>query len=174
MPSKTDILGLGLPGDNNFQPTSSFVSLALLGSEIVVSVTLLGYGGKHVTCCLQEYNYSLTFHPLISSTSSRAVELESVTWDSSRLESVILRLETWLETWAFGLETWLVTWRLELGLDSRLAANDLDHKSDSQVTRKTKSLYNLSFDISIKYNFSISCSILVFFFILILVFAKEI
>ena len=63
----------------------------------------------------------------------RAVGLESVTWDSSRLESVILRLETWLETWAFGLETWLVTWRLGLGLDSRLAANDLDHKSESQV-----------------------------------------
>ena len=63
---------------------------------------------------------------------SRAVGLESVTWDSSRLESVILRLETWLKTWAFGLETWLVTWRLGLGLDSRLAANDLDHKSKSQ------------------------------------------
>ena len=47
-----------------------------------------------------------------------------------------------------------MTWRLGLGLDSRLAANDLDHKSKSQVARKTKSLYNLSFDISIKYNFS--------------------
>ena len=86
-----------------------------------------------------------------------------MTWDSSRLESVILRLETWLETWAFGLETWLVTWRLGLGLDSRLAANDLDHKSESQAARETKWLYNLSFDISIKYNFSISCSIHWFF-----------
>ena len=31
-----DILGLGLPNDNNFQPITSFVSLALLGKEIVV------------------------------------------------------------------------------------------------------------------------------------------
>ena len=85
---------------------------------------------------------------------TRAVGLELVTWDSSQLESVILRLETWLETWAFGLETWLVTWRLGLGLDSRLAANDLDHKSESQVARKTESLYNFSFDILIKYNAS--------------------
>ena len=53
MPSNTDVLGLGLPSDNNFQPITSFVSLALLGNEeIVVGVTLLGYGGKHVTCCL--------------------------------------------------------------------------------------------------------------------------
>ena len=50
-----DVLGLGLPSDNNFQPISSFVSLALLSNEIVVGVTLLGYGGKYVTCCLREY-----------------------------------------------------------------------------------------------------------------------
>ena len=37
-----------------------------------------------------------------------------------------------------------MTWRLGFGLDSRLAANDLDHKSESQVARKTKSLYSLS------------------------------
>ena len=37
-----------------------------------------------------------------------------------------------------------MTWRLGFELDSRLAANDLDHKSESQVARKTKSLYNLS------------------------------
>ena len=42
-----------------------------------------------------------------------------------RLESVILRLETWLETWAPGLEILLVTWRLELELDWRIAANDV-------------------------------------------------
>ena len=29
-PSNRDILGLGLPSDNNFQPITSFVSLALL------------------------------------------------------------------------------------------------------------------------------------------------
>ena len=109
-------------------------------------------------CHLRSKIFSILESPYI-----RAVGLESVTWDSSQLESVNLRLETWLETWAFGLETWLVTWRLGLGLDSRLAANDLDHKSESQVARKTKSLYNLSFDISIKYNFSISCSIQWFF-----------
>ena len=53
-PSNTNVLGLGLPSDNNFQPTTSFVSQALLGNEIVGGVTLLGYGGKHVTCCLWE------------------------------------------------------------------------------------------------------------------------
>ena len=45
-----------------------------------------------------------------------------------------------------------MTWRLGLGLDSRRAVNDLDHKSESQVARKTESLYNLSFDILIQYN----------------------
>ena len=47
-----DVVGLGLPSDNNFQPITSFVSIAMLGNEIVVGVTFLGYGGKHVTCCL--------------------------------------------------------------------------------------------------------------------------
>ena len=56
-----------------------------------------------------------------------------------------------------------MTWRLRLGLGLRLAANDLDHKSESQVAKKTKSLYNLSFDISIKYNFSILFNTLIFF-----------
>ena len=49
-------LGLGLPSDNNFQPITSFVSLALLGNKIVVGVTLLGYGGKPVTCCFREWH----------------------------------------------------------------------------------------------------------------------
>ena len=47
LPSNTDVLGFGLPSDNNFQPITSFASIALLGNEIVVGVTLLGYGGKH-------------------------------------------------------------------------------------------------------------------------------
>ena len=47
-----DVVGLGLPSDNNFQLITRFVSIALLGNKIVVSVTLHGYGGKHVTCCL--------------------------------------------------------------------------------------------------------------------------
>ena len=37
-------MGLGLPSDNNFQPITSFVSIAMLGNEIVVGV--LGYGLK--------------------------------------------------------------------------------------------------------------------------------
>ena len=51
LPSNADVLGLGLPvpSDNNFQPSTSFVSLALLGNKIVVGVTLLGYGRKHMT-----------------------------------------------------------------------------------------------------------------------------
>ena len=40
-----DVVGLGLPSDNNFQPTTSFVSLAMLGTKIVVGVTFLRYGG---------------------------------------------------------------------------------------------------------------------------------
>ena len=44
--SNTDVLGLGLPSDNNFQPIASFVSLEMLGNEIVVGVTLLGYDGE--------------------------------------------------------------------------------------------------------------------------------
>ena len=44
------IVGLGLPSDNNFQPITRFVSTEMLGNEIVVGVTLHGYGGKHVTC----------------------------------------------------------------------------------------------------------------------------
>ena len=46
-----DVVGLGQPSDN-FQPITRFVSIALLGNEIVVSVTLLGYDWKHVTRCL--------------------------------------------------------------------------------------------------------------------------
>ena len=56
LPNNADVFGLGLPSDNNFQPITSFVSLELLGNEIVVGVTLLGYGRKHVTCCLRELN----------------------------------------------------------------------------------------------------------------------
>ena len=37
-----DVGGLGLP--------TRFVSIAMLGNEIVVAVTLDEYGGKHVTC----------------------------------------------------------------------------------------------------------------------------
>ena len=58
LPSNMDVLGLGLPSDNNFQPITSLVSLAMLGNKIVVSVTLLGYGGKHATCCLWEWKTS--------------------------------------------------------------------------------------------------------------------
>ena len=39
----------GLPSDNNFQPITRFVSIALLGNEILVGETLHGYGGKHMT-----------------------------------------------------------------------------------------------------------------------------
>ena len=46
MPNNADVLGLGLPKDNNFQSITSFVSLALLGNEIVVSVTLFGKAGN--------------------------------------------------------------------------------------------------------------------------------
>ena len=35
--------------DNNFQPSTSFVSLAILGNEIVVGLTFLCYGGNHMT-----------------------------------------------------------------------------------------------------------------------------
>ena len=38
------------PSDNNFQPITRFVSLEMLGNEIVVGVTLHEYGGKPVTC----------------------------------------------------------------------------------------------------------------------------
>ena len=44
-----DVVGVGLPSDNNFQPITSFVSIAMLGNVIVVDVTFLGYGGKCVT-----------------------------------------------------------------------------------------------------------------------------
>ena len=47
-----DVVGLGLPSDNNFQPITSLVSIAILGNEIVVGVTFLRNDGKHVTCCL--------------------------------------------------------------------------------------------------------------------------
>ena len=49
----TDAVGLGLPSDNNFQPVTSFVSIAMLGNDIVVGVTFLGYGGKRVTMSLR-------------------------------------------------------------------------------------------------------------------------
>ena len=32
---------------------ASFVSIAIIGNEIVVSWTFLSYGGNHVTCCLE-------------------------------------------------------------------------------------------------------------------------
>ena len=32
-----DVVGLGLPNDNNFQPITSFVSIVMLGNEIVHS-----------------------------------------------------------------------------------------------------------------------------------------
>ena len=48
-------MGLGLPSDNNFQPITRFVSVAMLGNEIVVGVTLHGYGGKH--CDLFQFLY---------------------------------------------------------------------------------------------------------------------
>ena len=47
-------MGLGVPSDGNFKPITSFVSLSLLGNEIVVGVTLLGYGRKHVTLVVFE------------------------------------------------------------------------------------------------------------------------
>ena len=53
-PDNRDVLGLGLHSDDNFQPISSFASLEMLGNEIVVDVTLLEYGRKHVTCFLRE------------------------------------------------------------------------------------------------------------------------
>ena len=53
-PNNRDILGLGLPSDNNFQPITSFVSLALLWQRDSGRCNLLGYGRKHVTCCLRE------------------------------------------------------------------------------------------------------------------------
>ena len=54
-----DVVGLGLPSDN-FQPIASFVSIAMLGNEILVGVTFLRYGGKRVTC-LREYVFFLNF-----------------------------------------------------------------------------------------------------------------
>ena len=39
----SDVAGLGLPSVNIFQPITSFVSIAMLGNEIVVGVTFLGY-----------------------------------------------------------------------------------------------------------------------------------
>ena len=54
-PNNRDILGLGLPNDNNFQPVTSFVSLALLWQRDSGRCNLLGYGRKHVTCCLWEW-----------------------------------------------------------------------------------------------------------------------
>ena len=52
--NNADVFGLGLPSDNNFQPITSFVSLALLGNKIMVGVTLLGYGRKQVTYYFRE------------------------------------------------------------------------------------------------------------------------
>ena len=68
-----DVVGLGLPNDNNFQPITRFVSIALLGNEIIVSVILHGYGGKHETCCLWEwrhYLYFVIFSPMLYETFS--------------------------------------------------------------------------------------------------------
>ena len=61
LPGNTDVYGLDLLSDNNFQPITSFVSIDLLGNEIVVGVTLLGYSGKHVTCCLWEEKLKLFY-----------------------------------------------------------------------------------------------------------------
>ena len=47
-----DVVDVGLFSDNNFQPIASFVSIAMLGNEITVGSTFLGYSGNHVTCCL--------------------------------------------------------------------------------------------------------------------------
>ena len=50
-----DVVGAGQLGDNNFQPIASFVSIAVLGNEIVVGLTfLISYRKKRVTCCLPE------------------------------------------------------------------------------------------------------------------------
>ena len=43
------------PDVMGFQPITSFVSIAMLGIELVVGVTFRGYGGKHVTCCLETF-----------------------------------------------------------------------------------------------------------------------
>ena len=48
--SNPDVLGVGPISDNNFQPIDSFVSLAMLGDEIVVRLTSLTHGWNHVTC----------------------------------------------------------------------------------------------------------------------------
>ena len=48
-----DVVGAGLLSDN-FQPISSFVSIAMLGNKIVVGLTFFSYGWKHVTCCFWE------------------------------------------------------------------------------------------------------------------------
>ena len=56
-----DVVWLGLTSDNHFQPITRFVSIAMLGNEIVVGVTFHGYGGKHVTCCLWEWGHYLYF-----------------------------------------------------------------------------------------------------------------
>ena len=37
-------MGLGIPSDNNVPPITRFVSMELLGYEIVVGVTFVGYG----------------------------------------------------------------------------------------------------------------------------------
>ena len=41
-----DVVGVGLPSFNNFQPITSFVSIAMPCNEIVVGVTFLRYRGK--------------------------------------------------------------------------------------------------------------------------------
>ena len=45
-----DVVGAGPLSDDNFQPIASFVSIAMLGNQIVVGLTFLSYGGKHMTC----------------------------------------------------------------------------------------------------------------------------
>ena len=57
-PNNRDILGLG---DNNFQPITSFVSLALLWQRDSGRCILLGYGRKHMTYCLRELGLTVIF-----------------------------------------------------------------------------------------------------------------
>ena len=81
-----------------------------------------------------------------------------------RLESTrVGNFATWDLTWDLSFWTWDLTCDLEIGTWTWLETCSQWLGSQVQVARKTKSLYNLSFDISIKYNFSISCSIHWFF-----------
>ena len=52
-----DVVGVGLRSDNKFQPITSLVSIAMLGNEIVVGVTFLRYGGKHMTFVVENSEF---------------------------------------------------------------------------------------------------------------------